>query len=317
MRTMTDTQSRSSPTKELPASPQRILAAISEVARYGLLGSEQVARLDGGSRQTVTRILQYCVEQKLLRRLDRAPKVFLGSFFDARPRVYAVTAKGLRFLEDAGISLNVTPRRSAVLLAHDLEVANVCFEFRGAVARSGKLALIDEPELLDWLPPTSRERSRPVQLHATARPRDFQHLGDLVKEPMALVTEPDRVLALATADRRVAAFAIELDTGHENLHARRLAGKATWLRKSVSYTAAYLQGAHVAQWGEWCKSFRVATITTSDTRIQNMIEIQQHVTRGMSGLFVYSTPERLKTFGALGRAWVNAKHPNGFSLIEE
>jgi hypothetical protein len=188
---MTDTQSRPSPTKELPASSQRIFAAVSEVARYGLASSEQVARLDGGSRQTVTRILQYCVEQKLLRRLDKAPAAFLGSFFDARPRVYAVTAKGLRYLQAGGLSLNVTPRRTAVLLAHDLAVVEVaCFHFRAAVARHGKLALLDEPELLDWLPPATRARSRPMQLQATARPRDFQHLGDLVKERLSSSPSP-------------------------------------------------------------------------------------------------------------------------------
>jgi hypothetical protein len=118
-------------------------------------------------------------------------------------------------------------------------------------------------------------------------------------------------------DRRVAAFALELDTGHENLHARRLVGKATWLRKCVSYASASLQGAPVAQLGPWAASFRCAVVTTSETRINHMIEIQQHVTRGAAGLFAYTTPERLEKIGALGPAWINGKHPNGFQLIEE
>ena len=45
--------------------------------------------------------------------------------------------------------------------------------------------------------------------------------------------------------------------------------------------------------------------------------VQDFVTRGVSGLFAYTTPERLKQFGALGPAWVNAKRPDGFRLIED
>ena len=88
------------------------------------------------------------------------------------------------------------------------------------------------------------------------------------------------------------------------------------MRKCVGYHSAWLQGAHVAQWGDWSKSFRVATITTSETCIKNMITMQEHVTRGVSGHFAYTTPERLRQFGAIGPAWVNAKNPDGFSLIE-
>src|SRR5262245_56456230 len=39
----------------------RILAILAAVARYGLLTSDQIARLDGGSRQNVTRFLQELV----------------------------------------------------------------------------------------------------------------------------------------------------------------------------------------------------------------------------------------------------------------
>ncbi len=316
MRVMSDTQSRPAFPDSRPASPQRILAVVSEVARYGLLTSEQVARVDGGSRQTCTRILQFCVEAKLLRRLDRAPEAFLGSFFDARPRVFGVTAKGLRALADAGMALNVKPKRSAVLLAHEIETANFCFDLRAAVAAHGKIHLVDEPELLGLMPLRTQQMDKPTVLNSKAHPRDFPDLSAILKESLSLGTEPDRLQLIVHADNTAQAFAIELDRSNETLSARRLTGKATWARKVVGYHSCWLQGAHLSQWGDWCRSFRVVIITTSEGRLRNMIDIQQHITRGVAGLFVYATPERIKQYGVLGPAWSNGKREH-FSLIEE
>src|SRR5262245_12941091 len=113
----------------------RALAIVSAVARFGILSSQQIAQLDGGSRQKCTRILQRLVELKLLRVVDRAPEAFLSSFFDARPRAFAVTSAGLRALADAGMSINVSPKRTNVLLAHEIECAAAMFLIGKGVAR--------------------------------------------------------------------------------------------------------------------------------------------------------------------------------------
>ena len=260
-------------------------------------------------------MLQYLVEAKLLRRLDRAPRQFLGSFFDARPRVYAVTVRGLRALEAAGMSINVSPKRNAVLLAHEIEVANFCMTLRGASAAAG-LQLIDEPELKLMMPAVTQKLDKPLRLQATAHPHNFPHLQDILKEPIDLATEPDRLVVIARPDRSGWSLAAEIDLGNEDLSAKVLRGKATWARKVIGYHAAWLHGTHLAQWGEWCRSFRVVTVTTSETRLRNMIEIQQHVTRGVAGLFALSTFDRIKQHGVLGPAWANAKREN-FSLIDE
>jgi hypothetical protein len=68
-------------------------------------------------------------------------------------------------------------------------------------------------------------------------------------------------------------------------------------------------------WG--FKSFRILTVTTSDTRIDNMIATQREVAASCPpGLFLYSTPERLARHGALGSAWVTSKCDN-VSLLHE
>ena len=316
---MTDTPTRHPASRQdrVRVSPTpRILTMLSEVARYGVLTTEQVARLDGGSRQKVTRFLQALVEDaKLLRRVDRTPQAFLSTFFDARPRVFAITPKGLRFLADAGIVINVAPKRANVLLAHEIETANFCFQMRSGVAARSDLRLINEPELRDLMPLETRQLQKPMHLQSVAHPRDFPHLGDLLKEPLSLTTEPDRLLVIARLDNSGWSFAAEVDRANENLSARTLRGKATWARKVIGYYTAVQQHAHLTQWGEFCRSFRVITITTSDARIKNMIEIQQHTTRGPAGLFLYSTPQRLAEHGPLGPAWISAKR-NDISLFD-
>jgi hypothetical protein len=72
------------------------------VARYGLLSSEQIARMDGGSRQKCTRFLQQLVELKLLRLVQSTPTSLRKSFFDVRPHVFAITQSGLDLLAEAG-----------------------------------------------------------------------------------------------------------------------------------------------------------------------------------------------------------------------
>jgi hypothetical protein len=283
----------------------RVLAILSACARYGVLTSDQIGRLDGGSRQKVTRILQRCVEHKLLRRADTAPDALLTSFFDARPRCYCITQRGLRALEAAGMPLHVTPKRSNVLLAHEVAVAEFLFSTCAAVAADGNLRLIDQPELVGAMPPATRAMHKPLRLQAKADPRDFPDLRHVLAEPTPIGVEPDRLFALAREDNTGWAFALELDRGTEDLSARRIKGRATWLRKVLGYTSAWRAGLHTAQWGEMCKALRVATVTTSDARIAHMIAIQEEL--APAGLFLFATPGRIREHSALGPAWINGK----------
>lgn len=292
----------------------RVLAILAAVARYGVLSSEQIARIDGGSRQKVTRFLQRLVELKLLRRLDRGPEVFLGSFFDARPRVFGITPKALRLLAGAGMPLNVSPKKANITLAHELECAEGMFEIVAAVAAHGAVRLIDQPELSAHFPAATHALPKPLRLQAEAHPRDYPHLSDILPKPITFGIEPDRLFALALPDNSGWAFALELDRGTENILAHRIKGRATILRKIVGYTSAWSAGMHVAQWGAMCKALRVLVVTTSDTRITNMLAVQQHV-GAPPGLFLYTTRDRLTHFGALGPAWVSPKCDR-ISLLE-
>jgi hypothetical protein len=275
------------------------------IARYGVLSSEQIWRLDSGSRQKVTRILQSLAEDKLVRRTS-GPLAFVGSFFDSRPLAFAITHKGLRILELAGMPLNVTPKKVNIPLAHELECAEDMFSVVAAVARHGGVRLIDQPELVSHFPAATHAMERPVRLLATADPDDFPHLDAILKKTITFGVIPDRLFALALPDNTGWSFALERDRGTEDITARRIKGRATFFRKVLGYTAIWHRGQHIKQFGAMCKTMRVLVTTTSEMRIKNMIDTQEHV-GAPPGLFLYSTRERIEREGALGPAWKSAK----------
>ncbi|MGE3702630.1 MAG: replication-relaxation family protein [Hyphomicrobiaceae bacterium] len=313
---MTLSPTNQTPTTRKPAFSitPRILGMLEAVARYGLLTSEQIARLDGGSRQKVTRFLQSLVQLGLLRLVDAAPEEFVGSFFDARPRVFAITTKGLEVLGAAGIRLNVKPKRSNTLLAHDIACAETMFKIVSAVAAHGGVRLFDQPELMAMMPVKTRRLSKPLRLRPTAQPRDYPHLGEILRKPAIIATDPDRLFALVLPDNTGWSFALELDRGNEDITAQRIKGRATFFRKVLGYNSARLSGLVAKQWGDMCTSMRVVVVTISESHIASMIQTQRHV-GAPAGLILYSTPERLGRIGPLGPAWITGKR-DGVSLLD-
>jgi hypothetical protein len=299
-------------------SPTRVVAIVSAVARFGTLTSTQVAEVDGGSRQKVIRYLQHIVDDlKLLRRVDRGPEPFLTTFFDTRPRAFAVTAKGLRVLASAGIIIPVSPKRGDVLIAHEVETAAALLAIGASVGACPTLRLIDQPEMIAAMPSATRNLRRPLRLKPVAYPRDFPAVRDLLPEPLTIGVEPDRLVAIAEEQNGAwlgASFAIELDRGGEPISTKRLRGRATWARKTIGYVAAWTQGLHIEQWGDTCKSFRVLVITPSRERAHNIIELQRAVGTP-PGLFAFTTPDKLREHGALAPIWLTAKR-DGVALLD-
>lgn len=291
----------------------RVCNLLADVGRFGNLSAEQIARRDGGSRQKITRILQRCVEHALLRRVGTVEPAFT-SFFDARPRAYAITAKGARCLAEAGVTLNAPPNRAEVLIQHSIDTAEAMFAFEAAVAAHGNLRIVDHHDLLPHMSAATRTLPKPFHLRVVVQPSDFPHLKRLVKHPTDLGVEPDRLFVLALPDGSGWSYALELDRGTEDIAARRLKGKVTYFRKLLTYTACWSANKHTQQWGDFCRSFRVLSVTTSETRIRNMIDAQIEI-GGPAGLFLFTTLQRLTEHGAFGPIWITADR-DGVSLLD-
>src|SRR5262245_46667131 len=102
MTVTTSNQAGDTARKHTSSITPRIIAMLAACDRFDQLTSEQIWRLDGGSRQKVTRILQKCTELRLLAQ-PGGQRSATTAFFDARPRVFGLTRKGAQLLADAGV----------------------------------------------------------------------------------------------------------------------------------------------------------------------------------------------------------------------
>jgi hypothetical protein len=284
----------------------RVIAILCFVAQFRFLTSEQIARLDGGSHQKVLRLLQLCFYHGLLDRPANQHAV-LASFFDEgnRPLTYAISRKGAKLLADAGVAISSSRQwhaqnRSATVpfLAHTIAIADAVMQFAFACQHDKAPRLIDHHALVPLMPPATQKLSDPFRLRITHRGTD--------RAEVSFNVIPDRLISLATEQARWN-FAIELDRGtmSNGTPATRLVDKTSYRRKLIGYFEAWKQGRHTEQWG--FKSFRVLTITTSEKRISHMLAVQREITKGSaSGLFLYSTADRVAKHGVLGPAWISA-----------
>ena len=134
-------------------------------------------------------------------------------------------------------------------------------------------------------------------------------------KPLTLRVIPDRLFSIRREEKDRWNFALEEDRGTENLthRSKKLTAKTTFAKKCTGYYHAWKQGKHVEAWN--FQNFRCLTITTSDVRIDHMLDVQREVTNDYAtGLFLYSTRERIEEHGVLGPAWRSSKE-DGITLV--
>ena len=292
----------------------RILAILAALASHRFLSTDQIARLDGGSARVVAHLM------RLLHRhgfVDRPPgqAAYLSSFMHGGnvSLVHSITRKGMRLLADHGSPLD--PRldwttknsgNTALFLAHALQVSETVLAFRLAMPADQSLRLIDHNELLPSFPVVTRESEFPYRLVVTVQ-QD--------RTPFTFRVVPDRLFCIRAQESNRWNFALEIDRGTESLtpRSKKLSAKSTFAKKIAGYFHAWKHRKHTEAWN--FQSFRCLTITTSDTRIDHMLDVQRAVTNDYAaGLFLYSTRERLHEHGVLGPAWRTTKE-DGIPLV--
>jgi hypothetical protein len=172
--------------------------------------------------------------------------------------------------------------------------------FDRATAEHG-VGLIDHHEIHQHLPVETQNSKRPFSLRVPIVQGD--------KKPLTIAVVPHRLFALTYPEDRHN-FALEQDCdGNTDIWANRLVGKSSFRRKFLAYFRARELKRFITKWG--FESLRVLIVTTTDTRIQNMILAQRRaLSRCPPGFFLYSTLERLARYGALGPAWITIKSDN-------
>jgi len=293
---------------------ERILAILTALAAHRFLSTDQIARLDGGSPRVLGHLMRLLYRHGFVDR-PAAQAAYLSSFLHEGnvSLVYNITRKGMRLLGDNGLPVDArldwTTKNSgntALFLAHALQVSEAILAFRLAMPADQSLRLIDHNELLPSFAEATRESEFPYRLVVTIQ-------QDL--KPLTLRVIPDRLFCVRGQGEDRWNFALEIDRGTESLtpRSKKLSTKSTFRKKIVGYYQAWKQRKHTEAWN--FQSFRCLTITTSDTRIDHMLDVQRDVTNDTAtGLFLYSTRERLDQHGILGPAWRTSKD-DGLSLV--
>ena len=249
--------------------------------------------------------------------VDRPPAqaAYLSSFLHEGnvSLVHSITRKGMRLLADNGIPadprLDWTTKNTgntALFLAHALQVSETMLAFRLAMPTDASLRLIDHNELLPSFSDAARESEFPYRLVVTLQED---------RKPFTFRVIPDRLFSITGGNAQRWNFALEIDRGTESLtpRSKKLSAKSTFRKKIAGYFHAWQHSKHTEMWN--FQSFRCLTITTSDARIDHMIDVQRDVTGDTAaGLFLYSTRERLDEHGVLGPAWRSSKE-DGIMLV--
>ena len=286
----------------MPVCPAFVLrdrdeAMLEAIAQYRFLSSPQLHRLAGGSERGIRNRLRLLTAHALL--IRRAPHI-------TEPFAYGLTRKGARLLAERGIAIDyrqdwtAKSRTTALFLNHTLAIAETMLQLpaRHAANRAhtpGRPRRIAAGHAVS----TSGSARDPFRLRTTSA---------MAARSCRCAVIPDRVFALVYPDVQHH-FALEQDTGSMDVWASRLVGKSSMRRKLLAYAHARQQNRFVDTWN--CKSFRVLTVTTSESRIRTMLDAQRRIPVDCPpGFFLYSTVDRIAKHGPFGPAWTTSKRDN-------
>jgi hypothetical protein len=284
----------------------RDLALLAHVARHRFLTSAQLALLDGGSPQGVLRCLRSLFDHGLL---DR-PKAQLATLRSDGPKpfVYGLAQKGARALREHGHQIDArldwtekNKRAGAIFIEHTLEVADFMAGVEVACRTRGDVELMREHEILEMAPEETRAAREPLRWKV-----DKVMMGK--RETFSVV--PDGLFGLVFPDETAAYFVLEVDRGTIPLIRTDVPGTPAW-RKSISYKlATYWEGwkaqQHLKQFG--VKQVRVAMVTSSAARVENMRDIVHELTEGKgSNFFLFVDRTTLAASNPLDVEWTTGK----------
>lgn len=275
---------------------ERELDILRALARFRFLSFPQIAALDGGSVQHLTRRVRLMLLHGLLcEPATQTTQLRLVTL----PRIFALAAAGAKILaETDGIALDRrhlmtrNARATAELVAHTLGIAETMLRF-SSESRAAGVTLVDQKELLAHLPETTRADRTPFALRIEATRHDV---------PTSV--HPDRVFAILTPAGARYNFTLEHDTGKMPVRRKKLVGTSSFAKKIFVYWQAWAREEHKRRWG--FQRFRVLTVTPAEAHIATIVEHVRAISgRDKTGLFLFSTPGRIAQHGVLGPAWLD------------
>jgi hypothetical protein len=290
----------------------RVLSLLSYIAKHRLISSDDLALLDGGSRQNVKRELRTLWANRFI--LRPAMQLNAMAITGPQPLVYGISNRGARLLCDNGhliadIDWSENCRRAGVTFI-DHAVARSRFMAALDVAMRSRpdMTLLEEPAIVARAPEKIQRARYPLKWTAL--------VPDGRGGEMAASLISDDAFALEFDDGTASYFLVEIDRGQmpvrRSLHSRdeTVAGKRRlrtyYMHKLATYYHGWRQQRHVEQLG--VEQLRVLTVTTSEKRIATMLDAQREVTNGKgSDLFLFIVEEQLRSRNPLDAEWITGK----------
>jgi hypothetical protein len=244
------------------------------IHRHRFLRSSQVVSLMNNSKQGLQRRLHLLYHHGYLER----PRAQLDYYHlpGSRHIVYGIGNRGATLLRQEGIS--VFPLRwseknrgvGRIYLEHALFVSDFMVAIELACRKTGiRLLNSDELPMPDGMDALFRWKVN-------------------ISPSLKLGTIPDRVFALdfpdEDGDYKRSFFFLEADRGTMPVMRENLS-QSSFYRKLLGYEATWAQGIHRTRFG--FNRFRVLTVTTSQDRVQSLVEACSRLKSG-HGLFLFA-----------------------------
>ena len=280
----------------------RDVALLQNIARLRLATTAQLAALDGGSPQNVSRSLLALWENGYVER----PEAQVASRFlyeGSRPAIYGLTRKGAALLREHGLDvrrrlLDGIDKEQAAgwrFIEHTVSIAEFMVRLELGVRGRSDVRILERGEILEDAPKSNRDRL--VKLEASIR------LNGALRKNAAV---PDALFGLRFNDEEKSYFMLEIDRGEMPVERYRNAQRTYFAKKMLTYYEANRQQRHVHDLG--IENFRVLTVTTTNERVERMLSALNGITEGRgSNMFLFTDVATLAASNPLDLDWMSGK----------
>jgi hypothetical protein len=268
-----------------------------------LASIDQLGALDGGSGQNVSRSLLVLWEHGYVERLlgqVESRLLYRGSF----PIIYGLTRPGAWLLRKHGhdvrrrLLYETDKQRQAGwrFIEHRVDITEFMVRLELACRGRNDLRILERKEILENAPKTQRDRR--VRLSAKVR------IDGALQQ---LSVDPDELFGLRFLDRKEESyFMFERDRGEMPVVRHKSKEQTYYTKKMLIYHEANRQDVHTRDLG--IPNFRVATVTTTRERVEQMIEAQKEITNGKgSNMFLFADEPTFAAGNPLDIEWISGK----------
>jgi DNA-binding transcriptional ArsR family regulator len=280
----------------------RDVALLGNISRFRLVSASQLAALDGGSAQNVSRTLLALWENGYIER----PEAQVASrilYEGSRPTIYGLTRRGAALLREHGFDVRrrlldgIDKERGAGwrFVEHTVSIAEFMIRLELAVRGRNDLRILERGEILDDAPKSNRDRL--VRMEASIR------IGEALRRNAVV---PDALFGLRFNDEEESYFMLEVDRGEMPVERYKNPQRTYFAKKMLTYYEANRQRRHVHDLG--IENFRVLTVTTTWERVERMLDALGAITDGRgSNVFLFADQATLAAGNPLELKWVSGK----------